>query len=67
MKWVLLMSALLAGCATPSPVDIVRKVMDRNAEAHAGCSCETSRADMGCSCEPSYKACVPEGVPEKRG
>jgi PBP1b-binding outer membrane lipoprotein LpoB len=67
MKWVLLMSVLLAGCATPSPMEIVKKVMERNAESRATCSCETSRADMGCSCAPSPQACVPQDVPEKRG
>ena len=60
MKWVVLMSVLLAGCATQAPAELVKRVIDRNGSEKVSCSCTTSSADMGCYCAPVPDSCFPE-------
>lgn len=58
MKWIVLMSLLLAGCASQAPAELVKRVMDRNRAETVSCSCTTSSASVGCSCVP-VEVCTP--------
>jgi len=46
----------LVACSTPQPMDLVRKVLDRDKSA---CNCSTTGAGYSCSCESLREACGP--------